>query len=85
MNFFFDELLEMRQTAVLPHQCCQKFSDGLIKVSFGILISSVMQKVIGHRSMPEKLILAILDFELDHQYFHAARFEPYAIHRDAGH
>ena len=43
-----------------------------------------MQKVIGHRCMPEKLILAILDFELDYQYLHAARFEPYGNHGDAG-
>ena len=79
MEFCYQESM----TAV-SDECCSYFSVWLTKVSSGILISSVMQKVIGYRCVPKKLFSATQNFDSDHQYFHVARYESYGIHGGAG-
>jgi len=69
---------------VVSDECCLYFSALSIKVSSGILFSSLMQKVIGHRCVPKKLFSATPNFDGDHQYFHVARFESYGILGGAG-
>ena len=66
-------------TAV-SHECCSYFSVELTKVSSGILILSVMQRVIGYRCVPKKLFSATQNFDRDYQYFHVARYESYGVH-----